>query len=70
MDATTFHTCAELATRWRSSQGSVRRWCRTGKLPYTKIGGKRLIPDWAVEQMEQMEQAGIFRPRVTRNTKD
>jgi hypothetical protein len=70
MDATTFHTCAELAQRWRVGEESIRRYCRLGKVPYTQIGGKKLIPDWAVEQMEQMEKAGIFRPRVTHNTKD
>jgi hypothetical protein len=67
MCTNTFHTCAELAQRWRVGEESIRRWCRTGKLPYAQIGGRKLIPDWALEQVEQPRQGSPLQP--TTNTK-
>ena len=60
-----YYTCAELARRWRVGEESVRRWCRTGKLPYAQIGGRKLIPDWALEQVEQPHQTSPHSPTNT-----
>jgi excisionase family DNA binding protein len=48
-----FLSTKEVAKKFGASTMTIDRWCQEGKLPYTKIGGKRLFPESALEKVLQ-----------------
>jgi hypothetical protein len=51
------HTVAEISTRWKCSEQTVRRRIRAGELRSKCTAAKHLVPDSAVKASEQASSA-------------
>jgi len=53
MTESIFLSVEEVATKWKVSERTVRGYCSVGTLTAHHIGGKWIIPTYAVRQYEE-----------------
>ena len=59
-DQVTMIRIEDLAKRWGCSKNFIRRRCKSGEVPATKIGGLWFIPmRWTVQQERKLEPEGV-----------